>query len=184
MTQESDAFIHKLKEIEAPAMDEALWSVFYDELKQLAIGRLRAWGGGGTLSATVLVHEVFLKMGRSDQVFKSKEHFLAISSLAMRQIMVNHARMKAAQKRPRTPVTLDLPDAATDAPQLDVILLDRILDELARVDEKMVAIIQARVYGGFSVREVAEALDISPRSVDRAWSKAKILLSKKMKELQ
>ena len=172
MQSETDAFIDKLKDTQGLVLDEALWTRFYNELKKQAVGRLRGWGIGGTLSATALVHEVFLKMDPSHEAFKNKEHFLAISSLAMRQILVNHARQKNAQKRPQSPATLEAPDAIADAPQLDLVLLDQALKDLAELDPKMVAIVEARVYGGFSVKEVAECMDISQRTVDRAWSKS------------
>ena len=140
----------------------------------------RNWSSGGTLSATVLVHEVFLKLGTDEaRLFNDKSHFLATSSLAMRQIVVNYLRHKYAEKRQNDSETLDVPHGSSDPDQMDLILLDQALKELATVDERMVKIVEARVFGGFSIDEIADAMGVSSRTIDRSWSKAKLLLARK-----
>lgn len=182
MSRELDEFTDQLKaQMELPADREQMWGDFYLELKKVAQNRMRNWRSGSTLSATVLVHEVFLKLGSEEErIFNDKGHFLAVSSMAMRQILVQHIRYKNAEKRKHEPETFDPWHGSNDPTQIDLVLLDESLKELNALDPRMVKIVEARIYGGFSMSEIADALGITTRTVDRVWLKAKMLLSRKL----
>ena len=183
MMSDEDVFLERVQntEDEAP-FDRDMWAQFYQRLKAQARRRLVDWKGGSTISATVLVHEVFIKLESSPKIFKNKGHFLSIISLAMRQILVEYIRKKSAQKRGSFAVTLDDFHSPQSNPQMDLLALDRVLDQVRSLDERLAQIVEARVFGGFTLAEIAEALEISPRTADRLWAKARILLTKLLQE--
>lgn len=155
----------------------AAWHDMYHQLKGIARRRLDRFQIGATLSATALVHEAFLKISAAEgRDFRNQGHFLAVSSLAMRQILIEYLRQKAALKRGLPAVTFD--DFAGDgsAPALDPLALDELLVQLQHDDALMVQIVVARIYGGFAFEEIAAALALNRRTVHRKWTKAKVLI--------
>ena len=164
-------------DVEREAFDENVWQDFYLQLKRLAGSKLANWRGGSTISATVLVHEVFLKLNVSrDQMFRDKGHFLAVASLAMRQVIVEYLRQKSAKKREHFSVTIDDFQMGDTSRALDYLTLDRALKQLESVDKRMVQVAEASIFGGFTFEEIAEAMGLSRRTVNRLWTKAKIML--------
>jgi RNA polymerase sigma factor (TIGR02999 family) len=163
------------------AADLALSQV-YLELKQMARGVLR--GNPLTLNPTSLVHDAFLKvMPETDRVFVSRAHFFNSAARAMRQIVVDHARGKSADKRGgnwiRTELTDDLVAAEND--RIDVLAVDAALSRLAARDTELVEIIEAYFFAGFTFDEIAQMRNSSQRSVRRQWEVARLFLAKELK---
>ena len=161
----------------------------YDELRRLAANYLRHERPGQTLQATALVHEAFLRLSKEkNQPWKNRTHFLAIAALSMRQILVQRARARHAEKRGgenAERITLDesvmarsrQPEAAGG---VDVLALDAALEKLAALDPQQAKIVELRYFGGLTVEEAAEALDISPATVKRHWTIARAWLKKEL----
>lgn len=167
----------------APARQQEpeLWEGAYSELKKIARYRLQQLKPGQTLSATVLVHEVFLKFENAEQLrISDPEHFMALSSRAMRQVIIQYFREKGAAKRISDVLTFEDQLGEFQEGQADLFALDAALRELEKVDERMVRVVEARFFGGFSAEEISENLNISSRTVERDWQKARLLLYKKL----
>ena len=157
----------------------------YDELRRLAANYLRHERPGQTLQATALVHEAFLRLSKEkNQPWKNRTHFLAIAALSMRQILVQRARARNAEKRGGGAEKIELDEsviadhAATGG--VDVLALDSALEKLAALDAQQAKIVELRYFGGMTVEEVAEALDISPATVKRHWTVARAWLHKEL----
>jgi RNA polymerase sigma factor (TIGR02999 family) len=160
------------------ALDE-LYPLVYDDLHGVAHRALRGERPGDTLNTTALVHEAYLKLhgsSRFDPV--DRRHFFAIASRAMRQIIVDHARRRGAEKRggARQRVDLDSATIAAVDSGLAILDLEEALQRLGRLDERLVRVIELRFFGGLSVEETAEVLEVDSRTVRRAWRKARALL--------
>lgn len=163
------------------AADVALSQV-YAELKQMARGVLR--GNPLTLNPTSLVHDAFLKlMPESDRVFADREHFFKSAARAMRQIVVDHARSRSADKRGGQWIRTELTDglAQGDEDRVDVLALDAALSRLQARDAELAEIIEAYFFAGFTFDEIAQIRGSSERSVRRQWEVARLFL---VKELQ
>jgi len=165
----------------------------YDELRRLAANYLRHERPGQTLQATALVHEAFLRLSKEkNQPWKNRTHFLAIAALSMRQILVQRARARHAEKRggPNADrITLDESVIAGDSLSrrsaerdggIDILELDAALEKLAALDPQQAKIVELRYFGGLTVEEAAEALDISPATVKRHWALARAWLKKEL----
>jgi RNA polymerase sigma factor (TIGR02999 family) len=160
----------------------------YDELRRLAANYLRHERPGQTLQATALVHEAFLRLSKEkNQPWKNRTHFLAIAALSMRQILVQRARARHAEKRggkDAERITLDaamVADRSSEATAgVDILELDAALEKLAALDPQQAKIVELRYFGGLTVEEAAEALDISPATVKRHWTLARAWLKKEL----
>ena len=161
----------------------------YDELRRLAANYLRHERPGQTLQATALVHEAFLRLSKEkNQPWKNRTHFLAIAALSMRQILVQRARARHAAKRGgenADRITLDESvlsprGADREGGGVDVLELDAALEKLAALDPQQAQIVELRYFGGLTVEEAAEALDISPATVKRHWTIARAWLRKEL----
>jgi RNA polymerase sigma-70 factor (ECF subfamily) len=160
----------------------------YDELRRLAANYLKRERPGQTLQATALVHEAFLRLSKEkNQPWKNRTHFLAIAALSMRQILVQRARARHADKRGgenQERITLDestMPDRGSDATGgVDVLELDAALEKLAALDPQQAKIVELRYFGGLTVEEAAEALEISPATVKRHWTLARAFLKQEL----
>lgn len=159
---------------DARALDE-LFEVVYDELRRMAAGRLRGERPDHTLQATALVHELFLKMSDGAVAARDRRHFMGMAARAMRQILVDHARRKTAGKRGGGAVhtTLGGHDVAVRLDPAGLLDLDRALDGL---DERQRRVVELRFFVGLEEREIAEALDVTERTVRRDWVKARAWL--------
>ena len=172
---------------DAGAKADALMPQVYDELRRLAANYLRHERPGQTLQATALVHEAFLRLSKEkNQPWKNRTHFLAIAALSMRQILVQRARARDAEKRGggAEKIALDESVMAGHAPVaeggVDVLALDTALEKLAALDRQQARIVELRYFGGLTVEEVAESLDISPATVKRHWTLARAWLKKEL----
>jgi RNA polymerase sigma-70 factor, ECF subfamily len=166
----------------------------YDELRRLAANYIRNERPGQTLQATALVHEAFLRLSKEkNQPWKNRTHFLAIAALSMRQILVQRARARHAEKRGgehAERITLDESAFAQSASAghvaggngVDVLELDAALEKLAALDPQQAKIVELRYFGGLTVEEVAETLDISPATVKRHWTVARAFLKKELSQ--
>ncbi|QOJ14492.1 MAG: sigma-70 family RNA polymerase sigma factor [Planctomycetia bacterium] len=157
-----------------------LLPLVYEELRRLAQGQLRGQSPGHTLQATALVHEAYLKMvAHTESGWQSRAHFLAVAATAMRQILMNHARDKRADKRGggRVRVTLAEGQAAHDIPDFDPLELDDVLTRLAGLDRVQSRVVELRFFSGMSVEEIAHVMDVSPATVKREWRAARAWLN-------
>jgi RNA polymerase sigma-70 factor (ECF subfamily) len=165
------------------ASPEALMPQVYDELRRLAANYLRHERPGQTLQATALVHEAFLRLNaEKNHPWHNRTHFLAIAALSMRQILVQRARARHAEKRGGGAQRITLDETAlagvpaTEPPGIDVLALDAALERLAALDPQQAKIVELRYFGGMTVEEVGEELDISPATVKRHWTLARAWL--------
>jgi RNA polymerase sigma factor (TIGR02999 family) len=159
------------------AFDQIL-PLVYNELRRVARREL-AVRPNDSLSTTALVHELYLKFARAERAeWRNRAHFLSVASVAMRHILVDRARRRAAEKRggPQRHVTLD-DNVAASGDQADSLLeLHEALEHLARIDERLARVVECRFFGGMTEQETAEALHIGVRTVRRDWIKARGLL--------
>jgi RNA polymerase sigma factor (TIGR02999 family) len=163
-----------------PAVDALLPDV-YAELRRRAAAYLRRERPGQTLQPTALVHEAYLRLqhDRPDR-WRNRAHFCAIAAQAMRRILIERARSRAAAKRGGAParVTLDEGMAAGEAASVDLLALDRALDELAAISPEQARVIELRYFGGLTIEETAEAMGTSPATVKRHWTVARAWLAR------
>jgi len=162
------------------AAREQAVALVYQDLRRRAAAQLRRERPGHTLQPTALVHEAYLRLlDQPDVAWQNRAHFLAIASEMMRRILVDHARARLAAKRAGrwVHVTLDdgcgLPGLPPDVGVLD---LHTALEKLAAFDERKSRIAEMRFFGGLSLEEMAAALGVSVRSVDRHWQAARAWL--------
>jgi RNA polymerase sigma-70 factor, ECF subfamily len=160
------------------ALDEML-PLVYDELHRLASSYLSAERSGHTLQPTALVHEAYLRLIRQRQVdWRNRAQFLGVAASIMRRILVNHARDRAAAKRgsSRERVSLSLVEAPAGGPHIDLIALEEALQRLGAQDGRKVRVVELRFFGGLTMEEIAEVLEISRATVEREWSFARAWL--------
>ena len=151
----------------------------YQQLKQIALFRLRGQGHGATLNCTALVHEAFMKLHKSDiDTPVDESHYFALASLAMRQIIVDHVRRKRAGKRGGDEVHVTLQESVMgDADKtIDLIELDEALTRLGALDTELEKLVVLRFFGGLNMAEAAEAMGKSKRSLERDWTRARLHL--------
>jgi RNA polymerase sigma factor (TIGR02999 family) len=151
----------------------------YDELKRLARGYMRRERPDHTLQATALVHEAYLKLVRQREVnWQGRSHFFGVAAQLMRRVLIDHARGHLRQKRGGAKVILPLDEALVFSPghSEDLLKLDQALERLSKLDARQGRIVELRFFGGLSVEETAEFLNISPKTVKRDWAVAKAWL--------
>jgi RNA polymerase sigma factor (TIGR02999 family) len=163
---------------------ERLLAILYDELHGIAGALMRRERPDHTLQPTALVHEAYLKLvGSSPPRLNDRAHFLSVAARAMRQVLVDHARAHRAARRGGGWRRVTLDEALTpSAPnELEVLDLDLALGRLAALDERAARVAEMRVFAGMTVAEAAEALGVSPRTVDGDWAMARAWLSREMR---
>jgi RNA polymerase sigma factor (TIGR02999 family) len=164
---------------------DAVFSAAYQELHRLA-GLVRGDDPAYTQSATALVNEAWLKLAGTPEVAAlSPLHFRRIAARAMRQVMVEAARRRSAEKRGGNvaPITLDERHAASVETADDVILLNEALAELAQMSERQAQMIELRFFAGLEVREVAEVMGLSEATVHRDWRAARAWLAARVRDV-
>ncbi|HVE56212.1 MAG TPA: sigma-70 family RNA polymerase sigma factor [Pyrinomonadaceae bacterium] len=162
---------------------ERLLPFVYDELKRQARILMARERSNHTLQPTALVHEAFMRLAQQSGIdWKNRSHFYGIASRLMRQILVDHARLHAAEKRGNNPIHFSIDDLQIPVEQRadSILILNEILDRLAKLDEKQAQIVEMRFFGGMSNSEIAEALEISERTVGREWQSAKLWLFREL----
>ncbi|HXE80154.1 MAG TPA: ECF-type sigma factor [Vicinamibacterales bacterium] len=171
----------------ARAGDEAaharLMPLVYEELRRIARRQMRREGAGPTLQPTALVHEAWMRLMASRKLSPAnRAHFLGIAANAMRQILVERARARRAQKREgqRHRVTLDEGMLRDSGRPIDAEALDQALTRLAREHPDSARIVELRFFAGLTVEEAAEVLQISPATLKRRWAFAKAWLTREL----
>src|SRR3954470_19515838 len=167
---------------DAEALDR-LVPLVYDELRRVARRHLRREQPGHALQATALVHEVYLRLVDVDRLtLQNRTHFFAVAAKLMRQILVDHARRQQAAKRGGGATMVSLEDASPAAQPLsvDVLALDQALDALSAIDARQGSVVELRFFAGLDIAETAEALGISPATVEREWAMAKAWLYRRL----
>ena len=158
---------------------DRLFPQVYDELRQMARARMRRERPDHTLAATELVHEAFFRLVRLDRIdWQSRAHFLAIASQAMRNVLLDYAEHRGAQKRGAgaRPVTLDRLEIPNDMPGDDVLALCEALQRLEKLEPRQARVVECRFFGGLNLDETAEALGVSAATVSRDWTIARAWL--------
>jgi RNA polymerase sigma factor (TIGR02999 family) len=165
---------------------DALVPLVYDELRLLAHRQLGRFRPDQTLNTTALVHEAYLKLvDQSTATFRDRRHFFTVAALAMRQIVVDYARHRRALKRgggaPHTLLhELDGSAVPIDAQATALVALDAALTRLSEVDDRLVRVVELRFFGGLSVKETADVLEVSTATVKRDTRVARAFLHKEM----
>ena len=163
---------------------DVLITVVYQELRRMARRFMGREQDGHTLQPTALVHEVYLKLvNQNDVDWQNRGHFFAIASQQMRRILVDHARGKNADRRGGQAVQVSLDEArvASAPPNLDVLLLDQALGELESMEPRAAKVVELRYFGGYTDKEVVEALGVSLATVRRDWEFARCWLFDRLK---
>jgi RNA polymerase sigma factor (TIGR02999 family) len=164
----------------------ALFSAVYDQLKTIAHYQLQqpSAGKNQTLSKTDLVHEVYLKLiDHTDIEWQDRAHFYGIASRAMRQILIDYSRKKLTEKRggKLQNLTLDEEQISLADHAEELISLNHLIDQLAQFDERKSKIVEMRFFAGMTIREISEVLQVSMRTIDRDWLKARAWIEKELK---
>jgi RNA polymerase sigma factor (TIGR02999 family) len=170
------------QETPSPMSDELLQEL-YHELRELASSHLKGERAGHTLQPTALVHEAYLRMNaRGGLKVQGRTHFLAVASIAMRRVLVDHARARAALKRGGgvTHVTVGEANAISDDRTQDVLLVNDALARLADEDPKLERIVEMRFFAGMTEVEIAGVLGVSDRWVRKQWAFARAWLRREI----
>jgi RNA polymerase sigma factor (TIGR02999 family) len=166
-----------------PDAADRLAPLVYDELHAMAIRAMRRESDGHTLQPTILAHEAFLRLiDQRDTDWQSRAQFFALASQAIRRLLVDHARRRAAAKRDGgTRVTLDEQVAETPGgTSIDLLALDDALAKLAMLEPRYARVVELRFFTGLGVDETAEVMGISPATVKRDWTFAKAFLHREL----
>lgn len=164
-----------------PKAADQLLPLVYAELRRLAAYRLSSEQMGHTLQPTALVHEAWLKIaGDGQQTFSGRRHFFLVAANAMQQILIDSARRKQAAKRGAGAQGEELNESriAFAVPSEELLAVNEALGELARLDPQAAEVVQLRYFVGMTVPEIASALDLSARTVDRHWAFARAWLKR------
>lgn len=162
---------------------ELLLPFVYEELKRQARRMMSGERVNHTLQPTALVHEAFLRLSEQTGIeWQNRRHFYGIASRLMRQILVDHARHHAAEKRGNNPIHFSIDDVQIPVEQRasSILALDEALENLNDFDERQAKIVEMRFFGGLNNTEIAEALEISERTVVREWQSARLWLYREL----
>jgi len=174
------ALLAAVRRGEAGAVDE-LFGLLYPDLRQLAHSRLRSSGKFTLLDTTVLVHESFLRFFKAGSLEAGdKGQFMAYAARVMRSVVVDFVRHRGADRHGGDAIHVELDEGVEvplDPGELQVIRVNEALEELGEIDERLVRVVEMRYFAGMTEEEVAEALDLSRRSVSRDWEKARLFLA-------
>jgi RNA polymerase sigma factor (TIGR02999 family) len=174
--------LQEWREGNSRALDQLL-PLVYKELRRLAHFQLRNERPDHTLQSTALVHEAYLRLvGVNPPKWESRTHFFAIAAQLMRQILVDYARRHRAAKRGGSVCKLSVEEVAeTPRPtDVDVIALDNALQSLAQIDQRQSRVVELRFFGGLSLAEISEAMEIAPATVQRDWTAARAWLHREI----
>ena len=162
---------------------ERLLPLVYEELRRIARRQLRHEGVGHTLNTTALVHEAYLRLAAPSHLdISGRAEFLSIAAMAMRRVLIDYARQRTAQKRGGVQMRGELDDieVAAEGRAEQLVALDEALTALAVSNPRLARVVDCRFFGGMSQEETALALQLTPRTVRRDWTKARMWLAMAM----
>lgn len=184
--QEVTALIHAASQGADGAMDK-LYELLYAELRQIAHAKLRGGHGPTLLDTTSLVHESYLRLVKLEQLrLEDRSHFLAYAARVMRSVVIDLVRESRAERRggDQVMVTFDTQAAnAHPASSDEVLQVHEALEELAAIDERLVRVVEMRYFVGLEMDEIAQALGVGKRTVERDWEKARSFLYASLKRV-
>jgi RNA polymerase sigma-70 factor (ECF subfamily) len=165
-----------------PESADAVAAAVYQELRRLAGAYMRRERPGQTLQATALVHEAYLRLADAGTPWTDRNHFIGIAARSMRQILVDRARARGAQKRWAGIDRVSLTESLIHAQHEDAMLpaLDEALVRLEQLDPEQARIVELRYFVGLSIEETADALGISPATLKRRWAMARAWLFREL----
>ena len=158
-------------------------SILYDELRRRAAACMRGQSPGGDLQTTALVHEAFVRLTSAGEVdWQDRRHFLNVAARTMRRVLVDMVRAHGATKRGSGAIHVPLESeiAVADRDVVDLLALDEALEKLAAIDLRKTRVIELRFFGGLTVEEAAEILEVSPDTVARDWRMARSWLVREL----
>ena len=163
---------------------DRLIPLVYDELRRVARARLKDERADHVLQTTALVHETYVRLIDLDRItIQNRTHFFALAARLMRQVLVDYARRAQADKRGGDVTMVALEDAGLVAAKMcdvEVLALDEALEQLATVDARLCRVVELKFLAGLNIDEIAEALEISPATVERDWSFARAWLHQRL----
>ena len=173
---------HVTDEPSQPESADAAAAAVYHELRRLAGAYMRRERPGQTLQATALVHEAYLRLADGGVAWKDRRHFIGVAARSMRQILVDRARARGAQKRWGNLDRVSLTESLIRANDEDDMLpaLDEALNRLEQIDPEQARIIELRYFVGLSIEEAAETLNMSPATLKRRWAMARAWLFREL----
>ncbi len=175
-----------LLEIEAPSRrapdTDRLVGLLYEDLRRIAGGYFRHERGDHTLQPTALVHEAYLRLVDQSRVqWRNRAHFLGVAARVMRQVLVDHARRRGAQKRgggwERMTLDVSMLDPKASSP-VEILVVDDAIDKLSGQDERAARVAELRLFGGMTSKEIGEALGVSERVIADDWVVARMWLGR------
>jgi RNA polymerase sigma factor (TIGR02999 family) len=174
-------FLEEIKRGNSEALHELL-PLVYHELRRLADGYLKRERSDHTLQPTALVHEAYMRLlGQNEIDWQNRAHFFGVSARLMREILIEYARARNRQKRGgefKNQMLIDPAVSFSNHKHFDIIAIDQALSKLETLDEQQARIVELKFFGGLTIEEIAEVSGISPATVKREWSSAKLLLYK------
>ena len=164
---------------------ETLTPLVYDELRRIAHRYMQSEREGHTLQTTALVNEAYLRLADQQKIeWQNRAHFFAVTAHVMRHILIDHARRRHYAKRGGEAQQVPMEEAAvmSHPRAAELVALDEALDGLAKLDPRKSRVVELRYFGGLSLEETAEVLEVSPITVRRDWRAAKAWLYRRMKD--
>jgi len=184
MAEDITCLLQEWKNGDETAIDR-LFPLVYDELRRQARSYLNRERGNHTLQPTALVHEVYLRLIKLNQIkWENRAHFYAISATTMRRILVDHAREIAADKRggAMQRITLEKVQIANGQKATDLLELDEALTKLAEIEERKARVIEMNFFGGLNQKEIAEVLQMTEKTIQRDLKFAKLWLYRELSQ--
>lgn len=165
---------------------DRLMPLVYDQLRRIAHRYVQRERDGHTLQTSALVNEAYLRLADQKVVWQNRSHFFAVTARVMRHILIDHARRRRYAKHGGDARQVSIDEAAAMSLEraAELIALEEALDELAQLDRRKSQVVELRYFGGLSLEETAEALDISLMTVRRDWRAAKAWLYRRLKETE
>jgi len=174
----------RLNEADQAIQAEAAAAQVYEELRRLADACFRGQPADHTLEPTALVNEAYIRLAAQADGFHDRTHFVAVAVTAMRQILVDHARRRAAAKRGAGWQRVTLSGAVAPSPNqaVDLLDLEEALAKLAALDERKAKVVELRFFGGLTIKEIAALLHISTITVNRDWWTARAWMERELRQ--
>lgn len=162
---------------------ELLLPAVYEDLRRIARRAMRGQDSSHTFQTTDLIHEAYVKLAEGQRaLWQNRAHFFAVASRAMRHILVDYARSKQSVKRGGEARRVTLEESLVVSPDIsgEIVYLNVLLEQFARIDPRKASIVEMKFFGGMTTEEIAEALELSPKTIKRDWRFARSWLQREM----